>query len=144
MRARPGSPGPGLDATVFVPLVDFQFTNDSENWLLLETYIYGNQLLWKFYSTSDGREVEWSSNEGNRVEAPKPLYRENEDLEEGEIEQIDYEADGLDVTVYRTVTRGGEVLHEDIIRTHYLPWRAIYEYGPGTDLPDNAVTEEAD
>jgi vancomycin resistance protein YoaR len=138
----PGSPGPGLDATVFVPQVDFQFTNDSQHWLLLETYVYGNQLLWKFYSTSDGREVEWSSNEGNRVEAPEPLYRRNEDLEEGEIEQVDYEADGLDVTVYRTVTRNGEVLHEDIIKTHYLPWRAIYEYGPGTDLPEDAQTEE--
>jgi vancomycin resistance protein YoaR len=137
----PGSPGPGLDATVFVPLVDFQFTNDSEYWLLLETYVYGNQLLWKFYSTSDGRAVDWSSNEGNEVEAPDPLYRESADLEEGEIEQIDYEADGLDVTVYRTVMRGDEVLHEDIIKTHYLPWRAIYEYGPGTDLPEDAETE---
>jgi vancomycin resistance protein YoaR len=137
----PGSPGPGLDATVFVPLVDFQFTNDSEHWLLLETYVYGNQLLWKFYSTSDGRDVDWSSNEGNQVEAPDPLYRENEELEEGEIEQIDYEADGLDVTVYRTVMRSGEVLHEDVIRTHYLPWRAIYEYGPGTELPEDAKTE---
>jgi vancomycin resistance protein YoaR len=137
----PGSPGPGLDATVFVPLVDFQFTNDSEYWLLLETYVYGNQLLWKFYSTSDGRDVDWSSNEGNQVEAPDPLYRENEELEEGEIEQIDYEADGLDVTVYRTVTRSGEVLHDDVIRTHYLPWRAIYEYGPGTELPEDAKTE---
>ncbi|MGD8822415.1 MAG: VanW family protein, partial [Anaerolineales bacterium] len=140
----PGSPGPGLDATVFVPQVDFQFTNDSEYWLLLETYVYGNQLLWKFYSTSDGRVVEWSSNEGNRVDAPEPLYRLNDELEKGEINQIDYEADGLDVTVYRTVTRNGEVLHEDIIKTHYLPWRAIYEYAPGTDLPDDAVTEESE
>jgi vancomycin resistance protein YoaR len=140
----PGSPGPGLDATVFVPLVDFRFTNDSDNWLLLETYVYGNQLLWKFYSTSDGRVVDWSSDEGNRVEAPDPLYRENEELDEGEIEQIDYEADGLDVVVYRTVTLNGEVLHEDIIKTHYLPWRAIYEYGPGTELPEDAVTEESE
>ncbi|MEE8120890.1 MAG: VanW family protein, partial [Anaerolineales bacterium] len=61
----PGSPGPGLDATVFVPLVDFKFRNDTSNWLLMETYIYGNQLLWKFYSTSDGRSVQWSSHESN-------------------------------------------------------------------------------
>jgi vancomycin resistance protein YoaR len=138
----PGSPGPGLDATVFVPLVDFQFRNDTPYWLLMETYMYGNQLLWKFYSGSDGREVTWSSQQSNKVDAPKPLYKENGDLPEGKINQIDYEADGLDVVVYRTVTAGGNVLHEDVIKTHYLPWRAIYEFGPGTDLPSGVEVEE--
>ncbi|MGD2161657.1 MAG: VanW family protein [Anaerolineales bacterium] len=139
----PGSPGPGLDATVFVPLVDFKFRNDTNSWLLLETYVYGNQLLWKFYSTSDGRSVEWSRRVSDEVEAPKPLYKENSDLDKGEIEQIDYEADGMDVVVYRTVTRSGEVLHQDTIKTHYLPWRAIYEFGPGTDIPDDVEVEDS-
>lgn len=138
----PGSPGPGLDATVFVPLVDFKFRNDTDSWLLLETYIYGNQLLWKFYSTSDGRSVEWSRRVSDEVEAPKPLYKENSDLDKGEIEQIDYEADGMDVVVYRTVTRAGETIHQDTIKTHYLPWRAIYEFGPGTDIPDDVEVED--
>ncbi len=139
----PSSPGPGLDATVFVPLVDFKFTNDTENWLLLETYIYNNnQLQWKFYSTSDGRSVDWTTSGAmNEVEAPEPLYKENPELEEGEIDQVDFEADGMDVVVTRTVTRDGEVLHDDVFRTHYLPWQAIYEYGPGTDLPEDAKTE---
>ncbi|NIM93629.1 MAG: hypothetical protein GTO18_07950 [Anaerolineales bacterium] len=135
------SPGPGLDATVFVPLVDFKFTNDRPYYLLLETYIYGNQLVWKIYSTSDGREVDWNKSESNKVEAPDPLYKENSDLPKGEIRQVDWEADGLDVTVWRTVTLDGEVLFEDIFETHYQPWRAIYEYGPGTELPEDAKTE---
>ncbi len=138
-----GSPGPGFDATVFVPLVDFKFTNDTPYWLLLETYIYGNQLLWKFYSSSDERIVDVSGPRvSNEVEAPEPLYKENPDLEEGEIEQVDYEADGMDVVVTRTVTLGGQTLHQDTIKTHYLPWRAIYEYGPGTELPEDAITED--
>ena len=140
----PNSPGPGMDATVFLPLVDFKFTNDTPYWLLMETYIYGNQLLWKFYSTSDGRTVEWSSDRSNEVKAPKTLYRENEDLPEGKIEQVDWSAKGLDVVVYRTVRRDGVVLYEDEIKTHYLPWRAIYEYGPGTELPEDANTDEDD
>ncbi|OGO71861.1 MAG: hypothetical protein A2Z37_05015 [Chloroflexi bacterium RBG_19FT_COMBO_62_14] len=137
-----GSPGPGLDATVFVPLVDFKFTNDTPSWLLMETYLQGTELLWKFYSTSDGRTVQWSSKTSDEVEAPEPLYKENPDLPEGEIKQVDYQADGLDVVVNRTVTRNNEVLYTDTIKTHYLPWRAIYEYGPGTKLPDDAITEE--
>lgn len=139
----PGSPGTGLDATVFVPLVDFKFRNDTNAWLLLETYLYGNQLLWKFYSSSDGRTVEWSRRISDNVEAPKPLYKENSDLDKGEVEQVDYEADGMDVVVYRTVTRNDDVLHQDTIKTHYLPWRAIYEFGPGTDIPDDAEVEDS-
>ena len=137
----PGTPGTGLDATVFVPMVDLKFTNDSPNWLLLETYIYGNQLLWKFYSTSDGRSVTWSRDIDDVIEPPDPLYKENRDLDKGEIEQIEWEAEGMDVVVYRTVERGGETLFEDTFKTHYLPWRDVYEYGPGTDLPDDAITE---
>lgn len=138
------SPGPGFDATVFVPVVDFKFTNDRPNWLLLETYVYGQQLVWKFYSSDDGREVQWNSRESNTEEAPDPLYKKNPDLEKGEIRQIDWEADGLDVVVNRTVTRNGESLYNDIIETHYLPWQAIFEYGPGTELPKDAKTESDD
>jgi vancomycin resistance protein YoaR len=138
----PHSPGPGLDATVFAPLVDFRFTNDSPYWLLMETYIYGTQIVWKFYSTSDGRQVDWTTTgPQDVVEAPEPLYRENPELHQGVIKQVDYQADGMNVTVTRTVTRDGQIIHDDVFRTHYLPWRAIYEYGPGTELPEDALTE---
>ena len=141
-EAGPGNPGPGLDAAVFVPLVDLKFTNDSSYWLLLETYTYSNnQLQWKFYSTSDGRQVEWSREILSETDAPEPLYRENPDLPKDEIEKVDYQADGMNVIVYRTVTRDGEVIQQDTIKTNYLPWRAIYEYGPGTELPPGAKTE---
>jgi vancomycin resistance protein YoaR len=135
------SPGPGFDATVFVPVVDFKFTNDRPDWLLLETYVYGQQLVWKFYSTADGRDVEWSSREFNAEDAPEALYKENPDLKKGEIKQVDWAADGLDVIVTRIVTRNGSSLYEDSIETHYLPWRAIFEYGPGTELTKDAKTE---
>jgi len=138
-----GSPGPGFDATVFVPLVDFKFTNDTPYWLLSETYVYGTQLLWKFYSTSDGRQVQVSGAQVSEViEAPKPLYKENPDLPEGEIEQVDFEADGMDVIFTRTVTLNGQPLHHDTFKTHYLPWQAIFEYGPGTELPEGVIVEE--
>jgi hypothetical protein len=64
------------------------------------------------------------------------LYEENDDLDKGEIKQVDWAVDGAEVTVVRTVTRNGEIVHEDVIVTRYQPWRAVYEYGPGTDIPD--------
>ncbi len=53
----------GLDATVFVPLVDFKFKNDTPYWLLMETYVNpaASSITWKFYSTSDGRKVAWDT-----------------------------------------------------------------------------------
>jgi len=108
----------------------------------METYIYGNQLLWKFYSTSDGRTVSFTSDRSNKVDAPETIYRENPDLPKGKIVQVDYKADGLDVVVQRTVQRKGDVLYQDRIKTHYLPWRAIYEFGPGTELPHGAKVEK--
>ncbi len=127
----------GLDATVFVPIVDLRFTNDTPYWLLMETYMGNYSLTWKFYSTKDGRSVEWqTSGLTNIVEAPEPLYRENPELDKDEIKQVDYEADGAYIRVDRTVYRDGGVHFSDVITTQYRPWQAIFEYGPGTeDIP---------
>jgi len=133
--------GPGLDATIFSPVADFKFLNDRQSWLLIETYIYNNdRLQYKFYSSDDGRKVEVSAPEvQNVVTAPQDKYEENAELPTGEIKQVDYKADGADTSVSRKVTRDGQVLWEDVIRTHYLPWQAVYQYGPGTTLPEGAL-----
>ena len=132
----------GLDATVFIPLVDLKFTNDTPYWLLMETYISraANRITWKFYSTSDGRTVDWQTTGPTTIVKPKkPLYKKNPDLKVGEIKQVDWEADGSDVRVDRQVYLNGEVIISDTFFTHYEPWRAIYEYGPGTEgIPANS------
>jgi vancomycin resistance protein YoaR len=125
----------GLDATVYTPLVDFKFTNDTPYWLLMETYVNqaARTLTWKFYSTSDGRSVEWQTTGlKNKVEPPDPNYIENPELKKGEVVQVDWAVEGADVTVNRTVIRDGETLYEDVFTTHYMPWREVWEYGPGT------------
>ena len=126
----------GLDAAVFVPLVDFKFANDSNNWLLMETYVNKSNysLTWKFYSTSDGRQVSISTPEiSNVIDPPDPLYVENPDLQTGIIKQVEYAAQGATVRFERTVTRGGEVIIHDVFVTTYVPWQAVFQYGPGTD-----------
>ena len=126
----------GLDATVFVPLVDFKFKNDTPYWLLMEVYVDAahRYITWKFYSTSDGRTVEWSTTGlQNKTDPPAPQYIENPELEPGEIRQVDWPVEGADVTVTRVVYRDGEVLYRDVFTTHYRPWRAVCEYGPGTE-----------
>ena len=93
-------------------------------------------MTWKFYSTSDGREVSWdTTGPQNIIQPGDPVYEENSDLAPGEIKQVDWAADGADVTVTRVVKRGGDVLSRDQIFTQYQPWQDVYQYGPGTDLP---------
>ncbi len=125
----------GLDATVYAPVVDFKFHNDTPYWLLMETYFdeAARTLTWKFYSTSDGRTVEMETTGiQNVVKAPDPVYEENPELPKGEVKQVDYSADGADVSITRWVNRDGAVIYEDHIDTHYQAWAAVYQYGPGT------------
>ena len=128
----------GLDATVYFPLVDMKFVNDTPYWLLMETYVNegARRITWKFYSTSDGRTVDWSTTGPvNRVPAPDPEFRENPDLQPGDVKQTDWAAEGADVQVVRSVSRGGQLINQDYFNTHYAPWQAVCEYGPGTDNP---------
>lgn len=127
----------GLDATVYVPIVDMKFTNDTDHWLLMETYLGNYSLTWKFYSTGDGRTVSWqTTGPTNVIPAPDPLYRENPDLSTGTIKQVDYAADGADINVTRTVYRNDLVHFSDAFFTRFQAWQAVYEYGPGTEIPE--------
>ena len=126
----------GLDATVYVPIIDLKFENNTPYWLLMETYVdpSASRITWKFYSTWDGRTVNWQTTGPTDVEKPeKPLYRENPELPSGEIEQVEWEADGANIRVDRSVYLGDTLMFQDSFDTHYEPWRAVYEYGPGTE-----------
>jgi vancomycin resistance protein YoaR len=135
----------GMDATVYFPLVDFKFTNDTPYWILMETYVdvSARTITWKFYSTSDGRTVEWDTTGlTNVVSAPEPVFEVNQELRKNEMKQVDWAANGADVTVTRTVWRNGAVYLQDDITTHYEPWQAICEYGPDSKNPEKLAEEQ--
>ncbi len=133
----------GLDATVYFPLVDFKFKNDSPYWILMETYMGSGSLTWKFYSTSDGRSVTWdTTGPTNVVPAPPPSFEENPELKKNEMKQVDWSANGADVTVTRTVSQNGNVLFQDTISTHYEPWQAICQYGPDSKNPEKLANAQ--
>ena len=133
----------GLDATVYFPLVDFKFTNDSPHWILMETYMGSASLTWKFYSTSDGRSVTYeTTGPTNVVPAPPPSFEENPELKKNEMKQVDWAANGADVNVTRTVWKNGAVYFQDNVTTHYEPWQAICQYGPDSKNPEKLADEK--
>ncbi len=136
----------GLDATVYFPLVDFKFKNDTPHWILMETYVNANArtLTWKFYSTKDGRSVTYeTTGPANVVPAPSPLYEENPELKKNEMKQVDWAANGADVTVTRTVWKDSAVYFQDQFTTHYEPWQAICQYGPDSKKPEKLANEKS-
>ena len=136
----------GLDATVYFPLVDFKFTNDTPYWILMETYVNvdARTLSWKMYSTSDGRSVTWqTTGPQNVVPAPKPIFEETEELKSGQIRQVDWAANGADVTVTRTVFKNDVIYFSDDYTTHYQPWQAICEVAIGTENPEKLAKRKS-
>ncbi len=134
----------GLDATVYLPVVDFKFTNDSDQWLLVETYVVpsSSAITFKFYGTKQNRTLDWSTTGLTDIEPePEAIYRYNPDLDEGQIKQVDWGKDGGKVTIFRTVYKDGNYEFDDTFYTNFQAWRDIYEFGPNTELPEDANVE---
>jgi vancomycin resistance protein YoaR len=134
----------GLDATIYSPHVDLKFINDLPHHLLIETYINVNAsaLVFKFYSTGDGRVVEM---EGpvitDMIEHGDPIYKEDPELEPGEIKQVEWATDGLTSVITRVVRNAGtgEVVERKEFKSKFRPWNAVYLVGPGTEVPGHDV-----
>ena len=125
---------PGMDAAIWQPERDFRFQNNTPHHILIEANVYpgDNALQFRFYSTQHWRvEIEDAIVRENEP-APSARFVSNPDLTLGEISQIDFAADGADVTVYRNIyDLQGNLQFEDYAFTHYVPWQAVYEVAPG-------------
>ncbi|MAU00596.1 MAG: hypothetical protein CL608_25920 [Anaerolineaceae bacterium] len=143
--------GPGMDATVYDPIVDFKFINNTPYYLLIENYYneIEESLTFKFYSTGMGRRVEKSGPVfGDIVPAPpqsEDVWQFDPDMESGTVRQIDWATEGATVTVGRTVYNadGQIILQEDFV-SNYVPWPGGYMYGPGVNAPDYSLVPEND
>jgi len=135
---------PGLDATIYTPDVDFRFRNDTGHYLLVKPEVdtAKGRITFYFYGTKPDRRVEMGKPVVSNVRQPeKPIYQEDKTLPAGAIKQVDWAKDGEDVVVARTIINGDGTTREDEFVSHYQPWRAVYLYGPGAQLPPGALAE---
>jgi len=122
----------GFDASVFQPTWDFQFKNDTPNYVLVQSSadIADSSLTFKIFGTPDGRTVEISEPVvTNQTPPPPVLYQDDPTLLKGVTKQIDFSAWGASVRFTRKVSKGGKLLFEDVFSSTYQPWRAIYLVG---------------
>jgi vancomycin resistance protein YoaR len=134
----------GLDATIYSPLVDLKFVNDSPYHLLIETYVNFNTsaLVYKFYSTGMGRVVELEGPViSDVIEHGDPIYKEDAELEPGEIKQVEWATNGLTSVITRVIrdTATGQIIERKEFKSKFRPWDAVYLVGPGTEVPGHKV-----
>ncbi|MFN3334241.1 MAG: VanW family protein, partial [Caldilinea sp.] len=133
---------PGLDATIFTPTVDFRFRNDTGAYLLIDPVVdsANGVITFNFYGTRPNRTVTVSKPEITDVIKPEaPVYTVDESLAPGQIKQVEWQKDGMTVTVTRTIVENGTT-RTDTLRSKYQPWRAVYLVGPSTETPSPVAT----
>ncbi|MGC9347939.1 MAG: VanW family protein [Anaerolineae bacterium] len=137
-----GGFGPGFDATIYSPLVDFRFKNDSPYHILIHTEVdsANARLRFMFYSTDDGRTVEQVGPEwGDPIPPGAPVYEYDATMAAGTVVQLERAKNGLNATLGRVVRDAdGNVLYDDTFVSKFIPWPARYKYGPGYTPPSNA------
>lgn len=131
---------PGMDATIFTPTVDFRFRNDTGAYLLIDPVVdsANGVITFNFYGTRPNRTVTVSKPEITDVVKPEaPIYTVDDSLATGQTKQVEWQKDGMTVTVTRTIVENGTT-RTDTLRSKYQPWRAVYLVGPGTLATEGA------
>jgi vancomycin resistance protein YoaR len=112
----------GRDATVNYPDLDLKFTNDTDNWLLLRTFVGSGSLTVNLYGTPQNRRVESTEQPLRVVGAPKVKRVPDPTLLKGKSEVLEYGQPARATSVSRAVyDANGKVLHED---TWYSSYRS--------------------
>ncbi len=135
---------PGMDATVYSPYVDLKFKNTTPAYLLIQPVVdtRNGVLIFRLWGTRPDWTVEIGKPIYENVEEPPPpLYIEDPSLPKGTIKQVEWPKKGMTVRITRTVRRGDQIIEQQEFVSKYEPWRAVYLYGPGTELPKGAQTQ---
>ena len=125
---------PGLDATIYTPITDLKFRNDTPGHILIQTIYEPSRLYLAFeiYGTDDGRIANTTKPIVTDVTPPpEDRYEDDPSLPAGEIKQIEYKAWGAKARFTYTVKKAGEITFEKTFYSNYQPWGAVYLRGTG-------------
>ncbi len=138
--------GVGMDATVYSPIVDLKFVNDRPHPLLIQTEIEegAHRLIFRFYSTDDGRTVEKEGPEiTDRTQPGPPIYELYPDMAAGAVVRWQSATAGLTATIQRRVLDAdGNVIYDDVFVSKYAARRAAYHHGPDYEPPASGEPEQ--
>jgi vancomycin resistance protein YoaR len=110
----------GRDATVNYPDLDLKFTNDTDNWLLVRTFVGSGSLTVNIYGTPQNRRVESTEQPLRVIGAPKVKRVPEPTWLKGKSEVLEYGEPARATSVSRKVyAADGTLLHEDTWYSQY-------------------------
>jgi len=121
----------GRDATLDWPGTDLKFRNDSPYGIFITSRATPSTLTFTFWSTSRGYKVTASTSAASNFRTPSIRYQDDPTLPKGKEVVEEPGSSGFDVTVSRTVTRGGTVVRRDSFVSNYIPWVRVVRRGTG-------------
>jgi vancomycin resistance protein YoaR len=130
---------PGLDASILQPEGDpfgggdFKFSNPSDSWLLLESYVDGPRVYVIIYGPDLGYTVNVSEPWYNQESIPPTddLELVDDELPEGTIQQTEYALSGMEIAYQRTVyDRDGNPLWDRTFATLFYPRGNVFKVSP--------------
>jgi vancomycin resistance protein YoaR len=125
----------GRDATLNWPGTDLKFRNDSRYGIYITSRATPSTLTFTFWSTSRGYKVTSSTSAASNFRAPPTRYKDDPTLPKGKEVVEEAGSSGFDVTVSRTVTKGGTVVRRDSFVSNYRPWIRVVRRGTGPKEP---------
>lgn len=143
----------GTDATIYEPWPDVRFINDTNSYILIQTKISGNLLIFEFWGAQDGRKIIFEGNNKSEdlqklkpkifnIAAPGPPKEiETTELKPGEKKQTEIAHTGADTVFYRTIIKPDNSEEKETWKSHYVPWQAVFLVGVEQDKKDSVETQ---
>lgn len=140
-------PPAGIDATIYEPSPDYKFINDTPGHILLIAAVDKDDLIIKFFGTSDGRKSEISPEKPkiyNITDPGEPRFIDTDTLPPGEKKLVEKPHKGADTSFDYIVTYSDGITKKTTFASRYVAWKETWLVGKAatsTDvvLPDGSA-----
>lgn len=124
--------GPGLDATIYEPDLDFRFLNDTPYPVLIIGYVIGDKATFELYGTKDGRTAAVDGPHTlTQTPAGEPVYLEDPTLPLGTKKQVETPHPGGSAVATYTITYSDGTVKTQEFKSWYRRWPAVYLVNTG-------------
>lgn len=136
----------GMDATIYDPAPDFKFKNNYSSHILVQSRISGTKLIFEFYGTKDGRQIEIGNPEVFDYYGPgNPIEIQTDTMPAGERKLLERGHQGASAKFHYKILRDGTILQETDFLSKFVAWPEKWLVGTaGTPAPDPAAVPPAE
>lgn len=116
----------GTDATIYEPSPDFRFVNDTPHHILINARLEGDDAIFEFWGTKDGRVVDPMKPRIFGITAPPPTkFIETLELAPGQKRCTESAHAGAQAELPYKITYADGSIHQEVFKSIYRPWQAV-------------------